>query len=340
MRVAILCNGEDLALWQRRAVERIAGDHELLILACGNQPGPRRRLKHAAYYGLNLVTVRNRLTRRVPFPYNLPISERLDCTPSFAGNWADLPEAAIDWLKDRRVDAVVKFGLGLLRVPNQAALAVPILSYHHGDPRLYRGRPAGFWELTDGAPVVGQVIQILSNTLDAGAVLAFAESNAAAHSYRQTLLNAYALSPFLLPLALRALADGDRLPFQPVGENRRLPANFQVIRFVASRWAALVRRLAYGAFKEKRWNIATVDLPSAADPLVAMDGAERRRWNVPDIPRPYSFLADPFFFGTTADILAEGLHRWSGRGEIVRLRNGAAATLCHDGGHADRKSVV
>ena len=72
------------------------------------------------------------------------------------------------------IDAIVKFGLGLLRVPDRTVLPIPILSFHHGDPGAYRGRPAGFWELIEGASFVGQVVQILRNRLDAGRVVAFA----------------------------------------------------------------------------------------------------------------------------------------------------------------------
>ncbi len=90
--------------------------------------------------------------------------------------------------------------MGLLRVPS--GLACPILSYHHGDPREYRGRPAGFYELMNGKTAVGQVVQVLSETLDAGEVVAFAETKAHAHSWQRTMAEAYRASPLLLAAAV------------------------------------------------------------------------------------------------------------------------------------------
>ena len=68
MRIAILCNGRTLAEWQRRAIDLIAGKHELFLLVCDDPPMPRKALRHGLYYLLNLLSVRNRLTRASPLP--------------------------------------------------------------------------------------------------------------------------------------------------------------------------------------------------------------------------------------------------------------------------------
>jgi hypothetical protein len=333
MRIAVLCNGEDLALWQHRAIEQIAGQHELFVVACGDQPAPRRRFQHYIYYALNLVTVRNRLTRRIPFPgSDLRIKDRIEIQPNYNGNWAELSDGAVQWLKAKRIDAIIKFGLGLLRVPAEEELPIPILSYHHGDPRSYRGRPAGFWELANGASLVGQVVQILSNDLDSGKVVAFAESRAVPHSYRQTLIEAYALSPHLLPMALSAIASGSIIDMDPSGRNFRLPDNWAVVRFITRRWLALGHRLVYGAFIEKKWRVATAEA-SALDPVAAIQAAERRAWIVPTVADRYTFYADPFFHSSADDILVEALNRWSGKGQIVRIRGGRQESIAGGKGH-------
>ena len=104
---------------------------------------------------------------------------------------------------------VTKFGMGLLRVPPDAEFSIPIISFHHGDLRKFRGRPAGFYELLNGEPVVGQVVQRLTNRLDAGEVLAFAETKARPHSYRATMEDAYRTSPLLLPQAAQLCLPGN-----------------------------------------------------------------------------------------------------------------------------------
>ena len=334
MRVAILCNGRDLALWQRRAVDQIAAAHEIFVLACSEPAAPRRRLNHVAYYALNLASIRNRMTKRVPFPAASDvIAERIDAQPAMEGGWAVLPPAAIAWLVQNRIEAVIKFGLNLLRVPPADELPIPILSYHHGDPRSYRGRPAGFYELCNGEPFVGQVVQILGNRLDAGEVVAFAESRAVPHSYRRTLMAAYDLSPHLLPAALAAVEGNVRSDIIPKGRNYRLPGTFQVLGFVSQRLKALLKLLLYGALTEKKWQVATCAVPGAPDPLSAVGEASKGRWNVLGVDRRFAFYADPFFHEEEGAILAEALNRWNGKGEIVKLADGAVSRLSPAGGH-------
>lgn len=336
MRIAILCNGRDVAVWQRRAIDAIRGQHEILLLVCESSPVGRRRPRHAFYYALNLATIRNRLTRATDFPAPADtIVARLDFAPTYDGAWAVLPDATLAWIREQRVDAILKFDLGLLRVPDAAALPAPILSYHHGDPRTHRGRPAGFYELLGGERFVGQIVQVLSNTLDAGAVLAFTQSRVHAYSYRKTLLDAYRLSPWLLPRALNALANGRTLPLAPGGRNHRLPGNGTVARFVAATAWQGIRRIAYGAFVEKSWNVALVDVDGAGPPLelVARAEAKRTGWTVPALLPGYSFYADCFFHGGPDDVLVEALNKMSGKGELVRIRDGRQQRIGGFGGH-------
>ena len=109
MRIAILCNGRTLADWQRRAIELIAGRHELYLLVCDDPPSPRKLPRHGLYYLLNLLSVRNRRTRPVPFPkIDFPIAGRIDFNPEMRGGWASLPDPVLDWIAERRIDAVLE----------------------------------------------------------------------------------------------------------------------------------------------------------------------------------------------------------------------------------------
>lgn len=331
MHVAILYDGEAVTEWQRQAIERIAPDHRIsyLIHEAGGAPS-RRRVRNGLYYLLNLVAVRNRLTRAATLqPDNGALVRRF--VPLRDGAWSALPPDVLNWLRDARVDAVIKFGLNLLRVPEGAP---PILSYHHGDPRSFRGRPAGFYEMVSGQAFLGQVVQVLSNRLDAGRVLAFTETRVHRDSYRKTLLEAYAASPQLLPTALEALGAGKALPLEPTGTNYRLPDNVTVARFVLRSGWHLAKRLAYGAFVEKRWNVSTVSLP----PDVALEGLtqtiedHRASWKTPRVRPGYTFYADGFFHGGPNDILVEALNAKTGKGELVRILDDAQQRITHRGG--------
>jgi hypothetical protein len=343
MRIAILCNGRTLAEWQRRAIERIADKHELYLLICDDPPQQRKAGRHGLYYLLNLASVRNRANRSVPFPTaDVEIVDRLDFQPQQQGAWSTLPDKMLDWVKANRIDAIVKFGLNLLRIPEGDRLTTPILSYHHGDPRFYRGRPAGFYELAKGEPFLGQVVQILSNKLDSGEVLAFGQSRVSPHSYKQTLIDAFCLSPALLPQALAALGSGQRLPIEPHGPNYRLPGNTAVLRFAAGRAKHLVRRLAYGAFVEKQWRVSLAQVGEAADPLVAVTEASRHRneWRTFPVRRPHGFHADPFFHGSDGPILLEAMNSRTGKGELLRVSGGEQQPIDGLSGHISYPASV
>ena len=333
MRIAILCNGRTLLSWQRRAVDLIAADHDLYLLVAQDPPAKRNPWRHGLYYLLNLASVRNRANRPVPFPGDMPIAGRFDFAAVQNGAWSSLPGDALDWIRANGIDATVKFGLNLLTVPGPDELAAPILSYHHGDPRSFRGRPAGFHELIQDEPFLGQVVQILSNRLDSGEVLAFAQSRVWPHSYRRTLVEAYSLSPALLPQALAALAGGRRLPIEPSGRNYRLPANATVMRLVARQSAALVRRLAYGLAVEKHWRVSTVQAGTPANPLAAIASANamRSEWRTLPIRPPHRFHADPFFHGGA--MLVEAMNSRTGKGELLRIDDGEQRPIDGLAGH-------
>ena len=341
MRIAILCNGRTLTAWQRRAIELIADRHQLYLLVCEDPPAQRNFWRHGLYYLLNLGTIR-RANRAVPFPNGQPIASRFDFVPDQQGAWSALPDAALDWIKANRIDAIVKFGLNLLTVPESDRLAAPILSYHHGDPRAFRGRPAGFHELMQAEPFLGQVVQILSNRLDSGEVLAFAQSRVSPHSYRRTLIDAYSLSPALLPKALAALENGTRLPIKPDGFNYRLPGNSKVLGFMADRAVQSARRVAYGAFVEKHWRVSTATVADAPNPLAAISQAKasRQGWRTLPIHPPHRFHADPFFHGDDGSILIEAMNGRTGKGDLMRVDGGRQQLIAGPSGHISYPASV
>lgn len=335
MRIGILYDGESLTHWQRRALEQLGPGHEFHLLIAEGARTPRRKpVHHAGYYALNLLAIRNEASRRVSF--DIPEAEKHLFTVDYDVAWAVLPDETVDHLEALKLDAILRFGLDLLRIPPAERLSTPILSFHHGDPRRFRGRPAGFYETLQGEPHVGQIVQILSNKLDAGEVLAFGETPAYPHSYRRTMREAFALSPYLLPQALRALQAGTRLPVEPTGRNYRLPSNLTVIRFALSMGWAWVKRLCYGAFVEKQWQVAKLAGPCSLDRIEQ----QRDRWENLEAGRDYSFIADPFFFTDSDDILCEALHRWRGTGDIVRVRGGRMERIDRVSSHASYPSSL
>ena len=325
-RIAVLCDGHDLTAWQAAALRTLGDDYEIFYLVADGVPAPRRQLpKHAFYYALNIAAIKRAAGKRVAFsPPPAAAGRTCRFSPEWDGAWAVLPPDVLAWLADNRIEAVLKFALSLLRIPDEAP---PILSYHHGDPAQYRGRPAGYYEVRDHAPFVGQIVQRLNNTVDAGQILALAHTRVYRHSYRRTLADAYSLSPFLLRPALARLFAGEQLDHPTTGKNYRLPSNASVLGVTWSMGAAMLARLWYGLFFEKRWNVSRAPL-DATDPVIeatrALEG-EAQQTALP-LPSQFSFLADPFFYDDDT-ILVEALDKKSGKGRLAAARAGHVTPL-------------
>ena len=75
-------------------------------------------------------------------------------------------------LRELKLDVVLRFGFRIVRGEILKVARHGVWSFHHGDSEHYRGGPAHFWELVEESPVSGVVMQVLSEELDAGAVLA------------------------------------------------------------------------------------------------------------------------------------------------------------------------
>ena len=339
MRTLIALIVDDLRVrrWEAEALSHIAEDVEVLLLNCTNTPHPRRILRHWLYYLLNLISLRSAARAWVRLPEALRIVERIDFEAEADGSWQRLPQSVLQLLAERRPSLAIKFGMGLLRVPDE--IECGILSYHHGDPRAFRGRPAGFYEMLQGVRTVGQAVQLICNRLDAGRVAAFGETRVQPHSYRGTMADSYRASPLLLKAAVRNCLSDTFLPFEAGGRNYRLPSNSVVLRFCAKLMREKVKRLTYGAFFEKEWRAASVEAQ-----IDTLDGALRaisdpNAWRLVEMPKRYRFLADPFPL-PGGGVAVEAFRRSDGQGEIVEIVDGASRTLCAGVGHFSYPAIV
>ncbi len=322
LKLAVIVDGSAVQRFALDALDAVEGADEITVFSCTNTRLTRRLVRHGAYYALNLLSVRNRLTRSVPVTAGTKrIARQLEFESGYEGAWQVLPPGIVDELRSGGFDVILKFGMGLLRVPAEDELPVPILSYHHGDPDRYRGRPAGFWELVEGAPVMGQVVQVIGNRLDAGKIVAYAQTKTFPWSYRATLLEAFRHSPLIINQAIRNAVSRNYLPKPCSGRNWRLPSNAAVVGLSARMGSKLARRLAYGAAVEKAWNVSSA--PLAADALGKLltggDFPPPAQWRTIEPARGYSFYADPFYSRDLQAILVEALDSRSSRGAILAV---------------------
>ena len=81
---------------------------------------------------------------------------------------------SIDTIKDimsYELDVMIRLGFRIIKGDMLKCAKFGVWSYHHADNRKNRGGPPGFWEVMEGWPETGSVLQILSDDLDAGDVI-------------------------------------------------------------------------------------------------------------------------------------------------------------------------
>jgi hypothetical protein len=336
MKAVLLLDADDVVpAWEYEALsDAVDNGLDIVHVAhCVDQhQSPRRRAKFAGYYALALVGRRRMPALRPRSVRDLlpPGVTEVSFESEWEGVWQRIPAEVAEGF--RGADVVIKFGMNLLRGPDSLPVTYGVLSYHHGDPEKFRGRPAGFYELRNGEEVQGVIVQQLSDTLDGGKILAKAYSRVVPHSYAQTLEGALRTGVPLLAKALETAESGSGYLPSELGPNFRLPTN-RVVASETTRMAARkVRRLSYGLLREKRWQMGRLTVPIDPEADVSIAAADIE----PVAPPPgYSFVADPWR-SPKEGVYCEALNVRTGKGEIARWRSGewTFLDLGLQGGHA------
>jgi hypothetical protein len=99
---------------------------------------------------------------------NCPVVPVLPMMKAYS-DW--FPEEALKQIRDLDLDVALCFGFRILKGDALKIARHGVWSFHHGDNFINRGGPAGFWEVMDGIPITGSVLQILTEDLDNGRVI-------------------------------------------------------------------------------------------------------------------------------------------------------------------------
>jgi hypothetical protein len=115
------------------------------------------------------------------------------------------PDGDVERIKAHHIDVLVRLGFRILKGRILQAAPHGVWSYHHADNLVNRGGPPGFWEVLEGSPVTGSILQILSEDLDNGTVLCRSLSATDQLSVRRNQSNYYWKSASFLPRMLEQL---------------------------------------------------------------------------------------------------------------------------------------
>lgn len=135
----------------------------------------------------------------------LQSAPRLEVTPQTTKFSDRLREEDLAVIRAHDLDLMLRLGFRILRGGVLEAARYGVWSYHHGDNRVNRGGPAGFWEVMEGHKETGAVLQILSEDLDNGLVLDRTLSATHPLSVRHNRNELYWKTSQLLPRQLQRL---------------------------------------------------------------------------------------------------------------------------------------
>ena len=190
LRLGLLVDSLTQPAWVERALRRIieSGDGEFVVIVRNDATDPsgirpssrlsswwrnRRQLLYSAYQRLDRRRLRGAtdpfapvdvapLLKGVPILGAVPVMTKVTDT-------IETPD--LERIRAFRPDVLIRLGFRILRGGILTAAPHGVWSYHHGDNDRYRGGPPGFWEVMEGTPVTGTILQRLTEALDDGPVL-------------------------------------------------------------------------------------------------------------------------------------------------------------------------
>jgi len=224
----------------------------------------------------------------------------------------------VEKVKALDLDLLIRCGSGILSGSILRASRLGIVSFHHGDNKVNRGGPAGFWECYFRWPRTGFIIQRLTEELDAGEVLVRGHfgtrhyySLNQAHVYRKALAHLKNLlkrvaSTGALPPAERVPAPYSNMLFRVPNLAQCIVYGCKLVTRVFIKAMARILRL------RERWGIS----------VLSAKWDEAVLWRSTEAPRPTGrFWADPFLCtrdGKTFCFVEDFVYK-TGRGHITAL---------------------
>ncbi len=189
IRIGILVNSLDLELWKHQIIDEINASHyaQVVLIIQRKEVNTSNiykkiwRFRNSIIYkALEAIDVflSKKIIKKHPNAFikrrfNNSIIDVLDTYPKTSKFKDIIVDDDINRMKAYSLDLIIRFGFRILdgKILNEAS-KYGVWSYHHGDNKVNRGGPPGFWEVIQGWKETGCTLQKLSNDLDGGYVLA------------------------------------------------------------------------------------------------------------------------------------------------------------------------
>jgi hypothetical protein len=212
------------------------------------------------------------------------------------------PPESVEQIRAADLDVLIRFGFNILHGDILNTARYGVWSYHHGDNIFYRGGPSHFWELYEGNPLSGVILQVLTEELDGGLVLC--KSLFPTEQTISVSRNRFAPYWGSTDLIIRKLNELHQhgwehvrqkalppAPYQGKRKIYRMPTNGDMVRWLGP---ILLKKMVQYPFRQKKVQHWRIGIRQGATKLFESDGPPEVRgfrWIEP--PKGY-FWADPF----------------------------------------------
>jgi hypothetical protein len=206
------------------------------------------------------------------------------------------PEDSLKQIREFDLDVALCFGFRILKGEALNIARHGVWSFHHGDNQVNRGGPAGFWEVMEGVPVTGSVLQVLTEDLDNGRVIYRSWSPTSDRfSVKANRNNLYWKSAAFVIRKLRDLAEGlpvcppEKQLYRPYSNRLyRMPTNNEMFSRLSRVGAKYVASKFQAALSSDQWALAYRFRSGAGDANNTLYRFKRL------LPPKDRFWADPF----------------------------------------------
>ena len=232
----------------------------------------------------------------------------------------EMTEEDISSIDCCELDCIIRCGSGIIRGRLLDITKFGVISFHHGDNRTNRGGPSGFWEVLNGEPSSGFVIQKLNQELDGGEVL-FRGNLMTTDLWLPNNAQLLAKSNTFMMRLLLSIAHNKKLPSSEGVRLHgnplyKLDSNLFLIQYLLKVllpkiFSFLINKLM--SPKIERWSVA----------YCYHSGFSKSLWRYKEIKNPKGrFLADPFVIENSGEnfIFVEDLFFNDNKGRISVIK--------------------
>ena len=282
LRVGVLLDSDHIPAWACEMLESIrASDFASLELVVYDDSDTaakpllrrivdnRSRLLYLAYRGLSNRLAGSRAPSLQMQDANSLLEgvDAMSVKPERSGFVDRFADDDIKRIAGYELDVIVRLGFRILKGEILTTPQHGVWSLHHGDNRVNRGMPPGFWEVLESWPESGAVLQILSEDLDGGKIL-YRSNSLTMHPFVEQNLEAYNWKAMLfVPRMLKRLqrlgpdrffAEVDDANAHPSFYSRRLykaPDNWHMLKLLTRYGLGYVRRKIRSLFFVEQWQL-------------------------------------------------------------------------------------